>query len=139
VSPNRTRVLVAPLFRQRGPVVGFIQAPPATLPGPVRRPARVSRMLALAHHIQRAIDAGKLSDGAEAARRFGLTRARLSQLLSLLVLAPDVQDAVLHAVAVDGQEPFTERTLRPITRLSEWERQRTHYGRLLPGRWDTPP
>jgi hypothetical protein len=40
-------------------------------------------MLALAHQIQGAIDRGELADQAEAARRLGLTRARLTQVIDL--------------------------------------------------------
>ncbi len=51
---------------------------------PVRRPAKVAKMLALAHHIQWAIDRDEVPDAATVGRRLGLTRARVSQLLGLL-------------------------------------------------------
>ena len=60
------------------------------VPEPVRRPARVAIMLALAHKIQQAIDGGVVRDRAEVARRLGLTRARVTQLLDLALLAPDI-------------------------------------------------
>ena len=47
-------------------------------------------MLALAHKIQQAIDGGVVRDRAEVARRLGLTRARVTQLLDLALLAPDI-------------------------------------------------
>jgi len=79
---------------------------------PVRRPARLAIMLALAHKIQHAIDRGVVIDRAEVARRLGLTRARVTQLLDLTLLAPDIQEAVLALEAVDGAEPVSERALR---------------------------
>jgi hypothetical protein len=79
---------------------------------PVRRPARLAIMLALAHKIQAAIDRGVVHDRAEVARRLGLTRARVTQLLDLTLLAPDIQEAVLALEAVDGAEPVSERALR---------------------------
>jgi hypothetical protein len=77
-------------------------------------------MLALAHQIQRAIDRGELAGQAEAARRLGLTRARLTQLLDLTLLAPDVQETLLSMETVDGTEPLSERALRPLGRARSW-------------------
>jgi hypothetical protein len=93
---------------------------------PVRRPARVAVMLALAHKITAAIGNGDLHDQAEAARRLGFSRARVTQLLALLQLAPDLQERVLFLEAVDGIEPLTERALRAVTRARSWEEQRRH-------------
>ena len=41
------------------------------------------------------IASGQLEDQAEAARRLGVTRARITQLLALVHLAPDPQERVL--------------------------------------------
>jgi hypothetical protein len=83
-------------------------------------------MLALAHKIAEAIGSGQLRDQADAARRLGVTRARVTQLLALLQLAPDVQERVLFLEAVDGIEPLTERALRAVTRALHWTDQRSH-------------
>jgi hypothetical protein len=73
-------------------------------------------MLALAHKIQNAIDRGAVQDRAEAARRLGLTRARITQLLDLTLLAPDVQEQILFAESIDGLEMTCERALRAVAR-----------------------
>lgn len=104
--------------------------PPPSKPGPARRPAKVAQMLALAHHLQRAIDRGAVADRAAVARRLGLTRARVTQLLDLLILAPDLQMAVLGLEAVDGAEPLAERTLRAVAHAGTWAAQRTAWERL---------
>jgi len=115
-------LLVESLHRVcRGQGRAFVSEPP---PEPVRRPARVAKMLALAHALQRAIDEGRLRDQADVARRLGLTRARVTQLLNLIFLAPDLQDAVLVMDAVDGIEPLTERRLRGVMRAGTWAHQR---------------
>jgi hypothetical protein len=93
-------------------------------PEPVRRPAKVACMLALAHHIQNAIDRGVVADRAAVARKLGFTRARITQLLDMLLLAPDIQAHVLKLVAIDGVEPMSERALRAIVRSGSWETQR---------------
>jgi hypothetical protein len=97
----------------------FVETPPV-VPEPVRRPARVAVMLALAHKIQQAIDRGAVQDRAEVARRLGLTRARLTQLLDLTLLAPDIQASILELQSVDGVEPMSERALRDIVHAENW-------------------
>ncbi len=129
-----SRILKGPLFRQKGRSVSFAAAPPlpASTPAPVCRPAKVARMLALAHHLQRAIDTGLVADRAAAARKLGLTRARVTQLLDLLLLAPDLQLRVLQFEAVEGVEPTTERALRAVARHRHWTAQRTAFGLRRP-------
>ncbi len=85
-----------------------------------RGPSLTARMLALAHHIERRIDAGAIPDYATAARALGVTRARLTQLMNLLLLIPEIQQQVLL-----GCQRNTERALRLIAQEAEWCDQRT--------------
>jgi hypothetical protein len=126
------KVIISALHRvQRGHGRDFVaQPPPAVVP--VVRPARVAVMLALAHKVAAAIDAGQLDDQADAARRLDLTRARVTQLLALLALAPDLQEHVLFLELVDGIEPLTERALRRAIRTWSWDAQRAIYQSLTP-------
>jgi hypothetical protein len=119
-------VLKGSLFRRQGRRVELSDTPPvAPQPRtPVRRPAKVARMLALAHHLQRAIDQGLVADRAAVARHLGQTRARVTQLLDLLLLAPDLQVAVLDLEAVDGIEPMAEKPLRSVAHAGTWDEQR---------------
>jgi len=110
----------------------FVEEPPAPVPAPVRRPARVAIALALAHKIQAAIDSGAARDRADIARRLGLTRARVTQMLDLTLLAPDIQAAILDLESVDGIEPLSERRLRAISHAVTWSRQREPWRRLRP-------
>ncbi|OGQ94932.1 MAG: hypothetical protein A2284_18865 [Deltaproteobacteria bacterium RIFOXYA12_FULL_61_11] len=89
-------------------------------------------MLALAHRFQAAIDRGDYRDRADLARQLGFTRARISQLLDLLMLAPDLQEFVLDLEAVDGREPLTERALRAVVKIERWGKQRTAFPRPQP-------
>ena len=89
-----------------------------------RQPSGVARLLALAHHLQGAIDCGVVSDRAALARAFGLSRARVTQVLDLLLLAPDIQEAVLASEAINSAEPIRERDLRKMCGLTDWEAQR---------------
>jgi hypothetical protein len=97
------RIFADKLHRiQRGHGKARVEGPTSPPPAPVRRPACVAVMLALAHKIQDAIDSGVDRDRAEAARRLGLTRARVTQLLDLTLLAPEIQEQIFFAEAVDG-------------------------------------
>ncbi len=56
---------------------------------------RKARRLALAYLIERLIEEGKLKGYAEAAARLGLTRARLTQVMDMLLLPTDAQEQLL--------------------------------------------
>ena len=133
-APNQTlsstTVVTGKLHRvHKSHTKGFARTAPVA-PEPVRRPARVALMLALAHKIQQAIDRGTIRNRAEAARRLGLTRARVTQLLDLTLLAPDIQASILELQSVDGVEPMSERALRDIVHAENWAVQcERHNGR----------
>jgi len=116
------RIIDGELHRERrGRQKRFTARPPE---GPTSCPARVAVTLAMAHKIRQGILAGEIKDQAEAACRLGLTRARLSQILDLTNLAPDLQEEILFLEATGGREPLRERSLRGAVRILAWERQR---------------
>ena len=82
------------------------------------RPSRAARMLALAHHVEQLIEAGKLSGYSEAAQALGLTRARVTQVMNLLLLAPEIQEQILTV-----ELRASERSLRRVVREPAWEGQ----------------
>lgn len=54
-----------------------------------------------------------------------MTRARVTQIMNLLHLAPDIQEAILVLPRVEaGRDPITERELRPIAAIPDWRKQR---------------
>ena len=112
---------------QRGHGKGFTAEAPR---GPVHLPARIAVMLAFAHTMRDEIAQSRLPDQAEAARRLGVTPARVSQLLDLLSLAPDIQEHILFLEAVDGRQPMYERQLRPLVRERHWSAQRAAFDQL---------
>jgi hypothetical protein len=63
----------------------------------------------------------------QTARRLGLTWARVTQLLDLTLLAPNIQEQILLAEAVDGVEPVGERVLRQTTQDLSWEKQKASW------------
>ena len=94
---------------------------------------RVVRMLALAHKIDGMIRAGELRDLADAARALGLSRARVTQLSALLLLAPEIQEAIFDLPPVmNGRDPVSERQLRPIVAEPNWDQQLELWNEVKP-------
>ncbi|HLT39374.1 MAG TPA: hypothetical protein VK034_23990, partial [Enhygromyxa sp.] len=63
-------------------------------------------------------------------RHFQLTRARITQLMNLTLLAPDIQERLLFLEAVDGREPMSERDLRTVIYAGDWAAQRVEWETL---------
>jgi hypothetical protein len=58
----------------------------------------------------------------------GISRARLSQLLDLLLLAPDIQEELLFLPrTVEGHDPITLRTMRYVCASPIWSEQRARW------------
>ena len=100
-------------------------APPPA-PRPVG-PTPIARRIALAHHVEALIAAGAIEDYADAARRLGLSRARITQVADLALLAPDIQAAVLQ-----GRCEPRDRHLREVGRHPLWADQRRAFLVLFP-------
>ena len=62
---------------------------------PYRKVPRVARLFALAHEFQRMLDSGEVESMAELARLGRVSRARITQIMDLLMLAPEIQEQVL--------------------------------------------
>ena len=98
------------------------EARPSVTPG---RVPRVSRLMALAIRLDQLIRDGVVTDQAELARLGYVTRARLTQIMNLLCLAPDLQEEILFLPrGKRGRDVVTERDVRPIAALADWRKQR---------------
>ncbi len=73
---------------------------------------------------------GEASDTIELARRGHVTQPRMSQIMALNQLAPDIQEALLNLPAAKGKTEIHEKRLRPITALLNWEDQRAAWKRI---------
>ncbi len=98
------------------------EPPPAV---PLGRVPRVARLLALAHRLDGLLRAAVVRDYAELARLGHVTRARISQVMALLQLAPDLQEQILFLPRVErGRDPVILHDLLPIAATADWRRQR---------------
>lgn len=106
--------------------------PAPELSSPFGRIPRVSKLMALAIRFDRLIFEGKVADQSELARLAHVTQPRMTQIMNLLHLAPDIQEELLHLPAVvAGDDPITERDLRPITRMRDWRKQRRDWAQSV--------
>jgi hypothetical protein len=96
---------------------------------PARVP-RLARLLALAWHIEALIRSGTLPSYASAARLGHVSRARLSQIVSLLNLAPDVQEQLLFLRGRRGRPPLALRQVLAVATALDWPEQRRRWRKL---------
>ena len=98
-------------------------------------PLRVPRVVihvARAEEFQRLLDAGEVRSRADLARRFRLTRARVTQLMKLLNLHPVILAYVKSLPPGTPTKMVTERSLRGLVRVPS-HRQVVSAKRLVPG------
>ncbi len=99
---------------------GVKKVPPA-----IKRIPRVAKIMALAIRLNQLVQDGKVKNQAELARLGHVSRARLTQIMTLLQLAPDIQEQILFLPAIErGCEPLLERDLRKIAAVACWSGQR---------------
>ena len=107
-----------------------VKAAPPTL-GSV---PRVSRVMALAIHMADLHRQGEVADYAELARLALVTRARMTQIMSLVLLAPDIQEEILYLPRVEGsRDSVAEKMVRPIAAVPDWRKQRVMWRALKAG------
>ena len=92
---------------------------------------RLTRLLALAHRWNRLVEEGVVANHAEIARMMGLSRARVTQIMDLLYLAPEIQEYILSSSTDGSQKVIPERAVRSITRLPIWKDQRKVWRKII--------
>ena len=106
-------------------------AEPAPLP-PGRVP-RVARLMALALRLDELVRTGQVGSYSELASLGQVTRARVCQILNLLHLSPDIQEALLFLPPTRrGRDPIILADLMPIAATFDWRKQRRLWRQLLP-------
>ena len=88
---------------------------------------RIARLMALAIRLEGLIREQTIPDYAAVARRGRVTRARMTQIMKLLDLAPDLQEQILFLPPLPR---LNERNLRPIVRRIDWHEQRRLFREL---------
>ena len=101
---------------------------PASPPG---RVPRITKLMALAIRFEHLLATGAVRDQTELAELGHITRARVTQIMNLLHLAPSIQEEILFLPRVtQGRDPIAERNLRSVIREVDWDRQKGLWRRL---------
>ena len=88
--------------------------------------------MALAIRFEELLENGTATDYADLARLGKVSRARMTQIMNLLNLAPDIQESLLFlAPVISWRDAISERTCRPVVEEPCWKRQRQIFGQLL--------
>lgn len=75
---------------------------------------RIARLLALAHKFQGMLDRGEVASMADLARLGRVSRARITQIMDLLMLAPEIQEELLFGVVDVPLRSIMERCRKAV-------------------------
>jgi hypothetical protein len=100
-------------------------------PPPEGRVPRLSRLMALAIHFEDLVHRGDVRDQATLARFGQVTRARISQIMNLNRLAPDIQEELLFLPkTVRGHDPINPKWLEALACDPDWRHQRQRWQQI---------
>jgi hypothetical protein len=106
------------------------QATKTTKTSPLRIP-RIAQLMALARHIDDLVRSGTVGSYAAAARLGHVSRARMSQILTLVHLAPDLQEQLLFLQRPSrGRAGPVLRQVLQVAAALDWDEQRRRWRRL---------
>jgi hypothetical protein len=119
-------------FRRRARGRQELRPGPESAPAPraSERVPRVARLLALARRFDGLLQSGLIRDHADLARLGQVSRARISQILNLVHLAPAIQEEILFLAGGGRGADLLLADLQPITRLTDWAAQRRRWRTL---------
>ncbi|WP_417851074.1 hypothetical protein [Thalassoglobus sp.] len=93
-------------------------------PVPEGRLPRITKLMALAIRFEKLIRDGVVENQAEIAQLGMISRARVTQIMNLLNLAPEIQEEILFLPRVEkGKDPVTLKGVLPVAAEVSWERQ----------------
>ena len=105
--------------------------PSNSKPARVPKTPRVVELLRKAIEWQTLLESGKVATQSDIACQEGITRARVTQVLGLLRLAPEIREKILSTLYTDRQPPVTERVLRPIATITGYHDRNREFHKLL--------
>ncbi len=92
---------------------------------------RIAKLVALASRMQSMLESGQIESFQQLAELGRISQPRMTQIMSLLNLAPDIQEELLYLPEVkQGKATIHGRLLRPLTRELNWRVQRRMWARI---------
>ncbi len=97
----------------------------AEKPGVSGKIPRITRLMALAIHFDGLIQSGAVANYSELALLGNVTRARMTQVMNLLMLAPEIQEELLFLPRVEsGRDEVCLRDVQRVAGIIAWKEQR---------------
>jgi hypothetical protein len=78
------------------------------------------------------LDSGQMVSQAEIAHNEGITRVRVTQIMGLLRLAPEIQKRILSMPMTSHRQAVTERALRPMAQMGDSTCQIREFQKICP-------
>ena len=98
---------------------------------PRGRLPRITKLMALAIRFERLLSEGEIEDYSELARLGHVSKARISQVMNLCLLAPSIQEEILFLPRIeDGRDPITLRDLQALALQPDWGEQKRLWATL---------
>ena len=92
---------------------------------------RIAKLVALACRMQSMLASGQVDSFQQLAEIGRISQPRMTQIMSLLNLAPDIKEELLYlSEVIQGKAAIHERLLRPLTREIDWRVQRRMWARI---------
>ena len=129
-NPVRLNFQISIQRRGKGAKKQFVEGKPKTAvtDAPTGRVPRISRFMALAIHFEELIRTGVVTDYAELARLGHVTRARVTQIMNLRLLAPDIQEQLLFLpLTQKGVDQIHLLDLQTVVAEFSWVQQRMRW------------
>ena len=96
---------------------------------------RITRLMALAIKLDGLLREGAVQSHGQLARLGHVSRSRITQVMNLLHLAPDIQEHLLFLSTIEkGRDTITEAAIRKLAQRPDWEQQRQLFQALLRSR-----
>lgn len=116
---NSPRSILKFDFRKKVPVQPTV---------PARSSNRLCRLMALAIRFEDMLRSGEVVDYSELANRYGVERGRISRIMHLRLLAPDLQEKLLNPS--DAHENLSLKHVMPVCKIASWKVQRERFKKL---------
>ncbi|MAO24932.1 MAG: hypothetical protein CMJ35_13005 [Phycisphaerae bacterium] len=99
---------------------------------PQGRVPRISKLMALAIRYDQMLNDGVVQSQTELAELLHVSQPRMTQIMNLLHLSPEIQEEILFLSQVEvGRDQVTERDLRRITTEWRWDNQQKAWARSI--------
>jgi hypothetical protein len=100
------------------------QRPAPSASSPTGRIPKIARLMALAIKFDGMLQRREVREYADLARLGHVSRARVTQIMNLLNLAPYIQETILFLPATEcGRDSLKEWQVRPVAGEVVWKRQ----------------